>query len=88
MNDLLKERLFSLLSESSQEVTNKELQRAYGNFMEQLKAVSQSENIHSETFRMLNITRVELVFIESLYRHEQGEKCPKIRLSAKSFGTC
>ncbi len=82
MNELLKTGLFSLLSESSQEVTNEEMKNAYGCFMKQLrKTVSQSESDHSETFRMLNITRVELVFMESLYRYEQGEKCPKICLS-------
>lgn len=83
MNDLLKTRLFSLLSESSQEVTNQEMENAYGCFMEQLRTVSQSEQDYSEIFRMLNITRVELVFLKSLYRHGQGEKCPEISLSSK-----
>ncbi|MDL2277160.1 hypothetical protein LJC57_01065 [Parabacteroides sp. OttesenSCG-928-G07] len=88
MNDLLETKMFGLLSEPSQ-VTNEEMQNAYGCFMEQLKTtVSQSENFYSEVFRMLNITRVELVFIETLYRHEQGKKCPKIRLSSKGFSPC
>ena len=87
MNDLLRERLFSLLSESSQ-VTNEEIQNAYGCFMEQLRTVSQSEQDYSEVFRMLNITRVELVSLKPLYRHEQGEKCPKICLSSKGFISC
>ena len=82
MNDLLKERLISLLSDSSQ-VTNEEMQSAYGNFMEQVGIVSQSEKSYAEIHRMLNITRVELVFIESLYQHEQGKKCPKGILSPK-----
>lgn len=80
--------MFSLLSEPSQVVTNEEIQNAYGCFMEQLKTVSQSEQDYSEVFRMLNITRVELVFIESLYRYEQGEKCPKICLSRKGIKPC
>jgi NH3-dependent NAD+ synthetase len=84
MNDLLKTRMFSLLSESSQ-VTNEKMQNAYGCFMEQVRTVSQSEQDYSEAFRMLNITRVELVFIESLYRHEQEKKCPEICLSSKGF---
>jgi len=88
MNELVKTRFFSLLAEPSQEVTNKEMQSAYGNFTEQLKAVSQFELNYSEVFRMLNITRVELVFIESSYRHEQGKKCPEICLLAKGFGCC
>lgn len=80
MNDLLKMRMFNLLSEPSQ-VTNEEMQNAYGCFMERLRTVSQSEQNYSETFRMLNITRIELVGIESLYRYGQGKKCPKICLS-------
>lgn len=87
MNDLLKTRLFSLLSEPSQ-VTNGEMSNAYGCFMEQLRTVSQSEQNYSDTFRMLNTTRVELAFLQSLYRYEQGEKCPKISLSSKSFNPC
>ncbi|MDH6310496.1 hypothetical protein M2451_004089 [Dysgonomonas sp. PFB1-18] len=81
MNELLKGRLFSLLSDASQ-VADEELQTAYGCFMEQVKTtVSQSEQNYTNLFRILNITRVELVFIESLYQYEQGKKCPKIRLS-------
>lgn len=76
MNDLCKAEFFFLLKGNSQTVTNEEMQNAYGCFMEQLKTVSQSEQNYSETFRMLNITRVELVFIETLYRHEQGGKMP------------
>lgn len=74
MNDLSRERFFSLLSESSQ-VTNKEMQSAYGSFMEQLKTVSQAEKDLSKTFRELNATRIELVFLKTLYRYEQGGKC-------------
>lgn len=87
MNELSRERLISLLSDASQ-VTNEEMQSAYGCFMEQLRTVSQSENFYSEVFRMLNITRVELVFIETLYRHEQGEKCPEISLPTKGTISC
>lgn len=80
MEKIINMELFSLFTESSQ-VTNEEMQNAYGCFMEQIKAVSQSEQNYSEVFRMLNITRVELVFLKSLYRYEQGKKCPEIRLS-------
>ncbi len=80
MNELLEERLFSLLSESSQEITNEEMQCAYVVFMEQVKAVSQSEQEFSEIYRMLNITRIELLFLQSLHRYEQGKKCPEICL--------
>lgn len=87
MNELLKQRLFSLLTESSQ-VTNEKMQNAYGCFMEQVKTISQSEQDYSEVFRMLNITRVELVFIELLYRHEQEKKCLKICLFPKGSIFC
>ena len=80
--------MFSLLPEPSQVVTNEEIQNAYGCFMEQLKTVSQSEQDYSEVFQMLNITRVELVFIESLYQYEQRKKCPKICLSSKGIKPC
>jgi len=83
MNELLRERLFSLLTEPPQ-TTNEELHTAYGCFMEQVKAISQSEQNYTNVFRMLNITRVELVFIESLHRYGQGEKCSEICLSQES----
>ena len=79
MNVLLKTRLFSIMSESSQ-VTNEEIQNAYGSFMEQVEIVSQSEKDNLKIFQMLNITRIELIFLESLNRYEQGEKCPEICL--------
>lgn len=75
MNELLKQRFFSLLSEPSQEVTNEEIQNAYDCFMEQLRTVSQSEKTYSEIFRILNITRIELLSLKSFYRYEQGGKC-------------
>ena len=66
--------LFSLLSDTPQ-VSKEEMQNAYGCFMKQVKSISQSEQNYSEIHRILNVTRVELVFIESLSRHEQGKKC-------------
>lgn len=74
-------KLFSLLAEPSKEVTNEEMQTAYGCFMEQVRTVSQSRQDYSEVFRMLNVTRIELVAIETYYRYGQGEKCPEICLS-------
>lgn len=80
MNDLLNTKLIDLLSDASP-VTNKEIQNAYGCFMEYVNIVSQSENTYSEIYRMLNNTRIELVFLQALHRYEQEKKCPKIRLS-------
>ena len=80
MNELLRERLIRLLSEPTQ-VTNEEMQSAYECFMKRVETVSQSELDYWENFRMLNNTRIDLVFIETLNRYEQGEKYPKICLS-------
>ena len=85
MEKELKSELFGLLSESSQEVTNKEMENAYGCFMEQVEAVSKSENTYPEIYRMLNNTRIELVFLQSLYRYEQEKKCPEISLSSQNY---
>lgn len=74
MNEFLKTKLIGLLSDTSP-VTNEEMQSAYVHFMEQLGTVSQSAPDYSEVFRMLNITRVELVFLESLHQYGQGKKC-------------
>ncbi len=79
MNELSRERFIRLLSEPTQ-VTNEEMQSAYGCFMKRVEIVSQSENSYSEIFRKLNNTRIELVSIETLNRYGQGEKCPKICL--------
>lgn len=85
MNYLLKMKLFGLLSESSQ-VTNEEMQNAYGCFMDQVKAtVVQSEQSCSEIFRMLNVTRIELVCMESQYRYEQEKKCSEKPVFAESY---
>ena len=40
MNVLLNMRMFGLFSETSQEVTNEEMQVAYGEFLEQIKNIS------------------------------------------------
>lgn len=84
MNELLRERLISLLSDASQ-VANGKMQTAYGDFMKQVKAtVSQSEQNYPETFRILSKTCIELVFVELLHRYEQGGKCPKICLYSEN----
>ncbi|MCC8145937.1 MAG: hypothetical protein LIO93_05750 [Bacteroidales bacterium] len=74
MNELLKTKLFSLLSESSQ-VTNKEMQNAYDDFVEQVKTLNQSETDHLEVFRALSTTRIEIIFLDSYHQYGQGEKC-------------
>lgn len=88
MNDLIKTEFFCLMTENSQKATNEQVHNAYGKFIGHIDTISLKESDLTIIFRKLNITRVELVFIESLYRHEQGEKCPKICLYTKSIGYC
>ncbi|MCE9040970.1 hypothetical protein [Parabacteroides distasonis] len=74
MNDLLQMRIFGLLSEASQEVNNEELQNAYGEFVEQIRTVS-NENDYSATYRILVATRIEIASLEIAPLYGQGEKC-------------
>ena len=74
MNDLLQMRIFGLLSEASQEFNNEELQNAYGEFVEQIRTVS-NENDYSTTYRILVATRIEIASLETAPLYGQGEKC-------------
>jgi hypothetical protein len=75
MNELLRERLISLLSDPTQ-VTNEQMQSAYGCFLERVESINRSEKDYSKIYRILSNTRIELVSIETLYRYGQGKKCP------------
>lgn len=55
MNDLIKMRIFELLSEASQEVTNDELQNAYGELLEHIRCVS-GYSKHFELLEMFTLT--------------------------------
>ena len=74
MNELLKMKFFELLSKTSQEVTNTEMQDAYENFVKQIVTISNSED-YTHIFRMLNLTRIEIAPLKGLYQDGQGEKC-------------
>ena len=74
MNDLLQTRLFGLLSEPSQEVTNEKIQNAYGEFVEQIRIVSNG-NDYSTAYRILVATRIEIASLETTPLYGQGEKC-------------
>lgn len=74
MNDLLKTRLSDLLFETSQEVTIEEMRNAYGEFVEQIRAVSNGDD-YSTTFRILTATRIEIASLETIPLYGQGEKC-------------
>ncbi|HCM20975.1 MAG TPA: hypothetical protein DIC46_09440 [Porphyromonadaceae bacterium] len=82
MDKILKLKIFRFLSEYSSRVTNEEMKNAYGCFMEQVKTISESGNNFSETFRILNLSCIELVFIES-DQYGQGKKRPEICLPQK-----
>ena len=74
MNDLLQTRMFRLLFETSQDVTNEEMQNAYGEFVEQIRTVS-SDKDYSITYRILTATRIEIASLETTPLYGQGEKC-------------
>lgn len=74
MNDLLKMRIFGLLNETSQEITNKEMQNAYGEFVEQIRTMSNG-NDYSSIYRVLTVTRIELASLKISPLYGQGEKC-------------
>ncbi|WP_196039596.1 hypothetical protein ACGE0T_00855 [Parabacteroides sp. APC149_11_2_Y6] len=74
MYDLLETKFFSLLADTSQEVTNEEMQNAYGKFIEQIRMVSNG-NDYSTTYRILVATRIEIASLETAPLYGQGEKC-------------
>lgn len=74
MYDLLETKFFSLLADTSQEVTNEEMQNAYGKFIEQIRMVSNG-NDYSTTYRILVATRIEIASHETAPLYGQGEKC-------------
>lgn len=76
MNELTNMRIFRLLSETSQEVINEEMQDAYGEFVEQIRTVS-NENDYSAIYRILVATRIEIASFETSPLYGQGKKCAK-----------
>lgn len=74
MNDLLQTRIFELLFETSQEVTNEEMQVAYGEFLEQIKNISDGID-YSVIYRTLNVTRIEIASLETTPFYGLGGKC-------------
>ena len=74
MNVLLNMRMFRLFSETSQEVTNEEMQVAYGEFLEQIKNISDGID-YSVIYRTLNATRIEIASLKITPLYGQGGKC-------------
>lgn len=75
MDDLMKTEFFDLMNEGSQEITNEQMHNAYGKFIAHIDTISQVGNDLANIIRKLNITRIELVFLASQFRYEQGKKC-------------
>ena len=86
MNDLLQTRIFGLLSETSQKVTNQEMQNAYGEFVEQIRIVGDGED-YSTTYRILVATRIEIASLETSPLYGQGENALKKLFLQKTLGT-
>ena len=74
MNDLLQMSIFGLLSETSQEVSNEEMQNAYGEFVEQIRIVGDGSD-YSTVYRIIVATRIEIASLETVPLYGQGEKC-------------
>ena len=74
MNELSQMRIFGLLSETSQGVTNEEMQNAYAEFLEHIKNVSDGTD-YSVIHRTLNATRIEIASLETAPLYGQGGKC-------------
>ena len=74
MNDLVKTEFFILMNENSQEITNEEMQNAYGEFVEQIRTVSNG-NDYSTTYRILVATRIEIASLETTPLYGMGGKC-------------
>ena len=64
MNELFREKLFSLLSELTL-VTNEEMRNAYENFIKQVQRLNRPENDYDVIFRTLNFTRIEYESLQS-----------------------
>lgn len=74
MNELLGMRFLRLLSETSQEVTNEEMQNVYEEFLEYIENVSNGTD-YSVIYRTLTATRIEIASLRTTPLYGQGEKC-------------
>ena len=76
MNELIKTRLFAILSEPSQRVLTNELENAYVDFEQDIRATCDSGD-RTSVYRCLNAARIEFVHLDSLYQYGLGEKYDK-----------
>ena len=88
MNDLSKTRIIILLTDSSQKVTDTEMQDAYDEFIRNIATIGSSKD-NSNIFRMLNLTRIEIAPLKELYQCEynpQNEAFAIPKRSVPIFG--
>ena len=85
MDYLSELKLFRLLSESSQEVINKEMQNAYDEFLEHIKNVSNGTD-YSVIHRTLNATRIEIASLETTPLYGMGGNALKKQFLPKGTG--
>lgn len=83
MNEILKLKLFSLLSEASA-VTNEEMETAYEKLVNKIQSL-QSDEDYIKIFRILNMTRIELISLKTHLQYGQGEKCVQKNVLAESY---
>lgn len=83
MNEILKLKLFSLLSETSP-VTNKEMETAYEKLVNKIQSL-QSDEDYIKIFRILNMTRIELISLKAHLQYGQGEKCAQKCVYRKDY---
>lgn len=74
MYDSFRMKFINLLADTSQEVTNDKMQNAYEEFVEYITTISSPED-YTNIFRMLNLTRIEIISLQTMYRYGQGGKC-------------
>ncbi len=73
MNDLSKTRIIILLTDSSQKVTDTEMQDAYDEFIRCIATIGSSKD-NSNIFRMLNLTRIEIAPLKRAISVRAGGK--------------
>lgn len=69
---ILKSEIINLLINNREQVSNIEMESAYDRFVEEVRALNQPESDFQTVYRVLNLTRIELVS----YQYEQEKKCP------------
>lgn len=85
MNDLVKTEFFILMNENSQEITNEQMQRAYGKFITHVATISNVGTDLTKIIRKLNITRTELVFHQHKFNTSREKNVLKLAYLQKAL---